>query len=320
MEDRSKGCFYGCIVGDALGAALEFQWRDEVPLVKDMIPSECHRTPAGAFTDDASMMMCLAASLVHTKGFQDPDITLQHYLEWFMNGYLSSTGECFDIGHTTRGALTDYMRSGTTMAQTFGKREAGNGSLMRIAPIPILFSEDYDTARCEGEDSSYTTHSNSVAVWCCGVFSHLCAMAIQGHSRSDLIRYIQSVKGPADHEEDVERIIKCEFLTKVRDDIVSSGYVVDTMEAALWAFFQTTTFEEGAILAVNLARDADTVGAVYGTLAGAFYGFSQIPDRWLSALLKPDMISGVWTDFWNLCSTKKSLKNLEDEPCCEKTS
>ncbi len=309
MEDRSKGCFYGCIVGDALGAALEFQWRDTVPLVKDMIPSECHGTPAGAFTDDSSMMMCLAASLVHTKGYQDPDIVLQHYLEWFRDGYLSSTDECFDIGHTTRHALTEYGSTGQLIADTFGVRSAGNGSLMRIAPIPILFSEDYDVARWEGEESSYTTHSNAVAVWCCGIFSHLCAMAIRGHSKQDLIRYLRSVKGPDGHEEDVERLLRCEFLTKHRDDIISSGYVVDTMEAALWAFFQTETFEDGTILAVNLARDADTVGAVYGTLAGAFYGFLQIPDRWLAALLKPDMISGVWNDFWTLCTTKRLLKD-----------
>jgi ADP-ribosyl-[dinitrogen reductase] hydrolase len=295
-EQRCKGCFYGLLVGDALGAPVEFQRRDTFPEVRDMLVCDTWGLPAGSFTDDGSMMLCLAASLVNTGGVQDAHNVLSHYAEWFTEGYMSVNGRCFDIGRTTKMSLTNFLYDGRLVAST-DEGTAGNGSLMRIAPIPIVWGADVEKAWKEGEASSKTTHASRTAVWCCGFFATLCGMAIRGMSKKQMLAWIQEVPaGP----ESVAHITRCEFLTKSRDAISSSGYVVDTLEAALWAFFRTETLEDALILAVNLARDADTVGAVTGCLVGAFYGYGAIPERWIGPLQAPNMVRGVWDDLWSV--------------------
>lgn len=301
---REKGVFYGCLVGDALGSPVEFKERGTFPEVCDMIPCLHFRNPAGAFTDDGSLMLCLAAALIHTEGRYDPHAVLSHYLEWYRNGYMSATGHCFDIGHTTQLALMNFEENETLEADTRGKYRAGNGSLMRIAPIPLLFGHDFVKAWNIGIEESKTTHSNETATWCCAVWSVLVSMALDGKSKAELATYLSNLTYVP---EDCIRFKTIDFLKKSRDEIQSSGYVVETMEAALWALFSTDTFEKGLIAAVNLGGDADTVGAVFGTLAGAVYGYEAIPSRWLDALQKKDMVENVWREFHSLCKKKKIL-------------
>jgi len=295
-ETRCKGCFYGLLVGDALGAPVEFQRRDSYPEVRDMLVCDTWGLPAGSFTDDGSMMLCLAASLVNTQGVQDPHNVLSHYAEWYTEGYMSVNGRCFDIGHTTKTSLRNFLYDGRLVADD-DEQTSGNGSLMRIAPIPIVWGGDSEQAWKEGEESSRSTHASTTAVWCCGFFATLCGMAIRGATKEGLLEWMRALpKGP----DSVQRIQDCSFLTASRDVISSSGYVVDTLEAALWSFFQTETLEDALILAVNLGRDTDTVGAVTGCLVGAFYGYDAIPDRWLAPLQAQSMVSGVWEDLWSL--------------------
>lgn len=298
IENRMKGCFYGCAVGDALGCPLENAWRDTVPLVTEMIPSTNYGgLVAGSWTDDTSMMLCLAASMVSRGGLVDAHSELSHYVEWFRNGYLSVNGKCFDIGRTTKYALLKFIHTGTPIDEAADELDQGNGSLMRIAPVPILHWNNPNKAFHFGCVSSGTTHNHMSCVNVCGIVSYVIASIIKGDTTTkqavleELERW-QYYSG----DERLRGILGGEFKEKTREQISSSGYVMDTLEAALWAFFSTDDFESGAVLAVNLGRDADTVGAVYATIAGAFYGFDAIPPRWLSALQGQCYLNGVWAD------------------------
>jgi ADP-ribosylglycohydrolase len=243
-------------------------------------------------------MLCLAASMAANQGVRNDHSELAHYLEWFNKGYLSVNGICFDIGRTVRHALWKYEDTGNPVADTTDEGDQGNGSLMRIAPVPIFCWNDPDKAFEYGSATSQTTHAHENCKNICGIFSYIAATAIQGatkeHMLEDLKKWPQ--KWPQISDPEVQSILAGDFLKKSRDEIKSSGYVVDTFEAALWAFFTTDTFEDGAILAVNLADDSDTVGAVYGTLAGAYYGFEAIPERWLKALQGRKYLDGVFND------------------------
>ena len=300
MDDRRKGCFYGCAVGDALGLPLEFEERNTHPLLTEMVPATQWKTlAAGSWSDDTSMMLCLSASLVATHGVQDNYNQLVHYKSWWEEGYLSVAGYCFDIGRTTTLALAGFEKHGRTVAKTTQEGHQGNGSLMRIAPIPILFhAHEATEIAAAAAQSSETTHAHPVCINACAIFAILCAHAINGKSKAELLEVLHSLQF-SPHPPlppSLVQIARCEFMHKSRNEIKSGGYVVDSLEAALWAFFKTSTFEEGAILAVNLAHDADTVGAIYGTLAGAAYGFSAIPSRWLTALQGRHMLDGVYAD------------------------
>lgn len=302
--DRCEGCFYGLVVGDAFGAPVEFKRRDTFPPVTEMLPCGTWGLPAGSFTDDSSMMLCLAAAIVHAGGVQDPRTVLHHYAEWFTRGYLSVNGKCFDIGHATRVALMDFLTDGRLEAAD-DEDMSGNGSLMRLAPVPILWGmESPHSLWAEGEASSVTTHGSAQCRWACGFYATLLGRILNGENDKTILK--QWILGLTDGTAPpaLHRIVRGDFLTKNRDEISSSGYVVDTLEAALWAFFTTNTFEEGLRLIVNLGRDADTTGAVFGMLGGAYYGFRAIPQRWIDALQKPDMLAGVFRDLWTLAEPR----------------
>lgn len=300
-NNRCKGAFYGNLIGDALGAPVEFQPRDSYPEVRTMQYCDTYDLPAGSFTDDGSLMLCLAASLVNAGG-QDANNQLEHYLAWYRDGYMSVNEECFDIGRTTQEALVEYANTGCLEAKTIDEFQAGNGSVMRLAPIPIFFhTKSIEEVWLEGMKSSRTTHTSPAAVWGCGLWAALTALVIRGATKWDLLKFLQAV--PYSSEPAIAHyplawkgVLDRDFMDMDRNDVRSGGYVVDSCEAALWSFFRTNTFEEGACLAVNLGKDTDTVGAIYGILAGAFYGFDGIPPDWIDTLQCPTMVEGVWAD------------------------
>jgi ADP-ribosyl-[dinitrogen reductase] hydrolase len=293
--DRARGAFYGCAVGDALGAPIESCPRDCGPVISDMIPADQWGLPAGSWTDDTSMMLCLAASLVATQGLPDGNSELVHYCHWYTKGYLSVSDECFDIGRTCKLALEHFMDTGETVAPTDTERYLANGSLMRTGPVGILAFGNVDVALEHGRACSATTHAHPLCMDACGVFSALVTRAIEGDSKADLLESLAFLSAQV-HDARLLRVLDGSFMRKTRDEIRSSGFVLDTLEAALWAFFTTASFSEGALLAVNLGGDADTVGAVYGTLAGAFYGNSGIPEHWIITLQGRKYLDGVWKD------------------------
>ena len=290
-RDRLLGSLLGLAVGDALGAAVEFQARDSFPPVTDMVGGGVFELAPGQWTDDTSMALCIAASLIKTEAY-DPRDQLARFVRWYRDGYLSSTGRCFDIGNQTLTALGEFEATGEPYREAVGGMSAGNGSLMRLAPVALAFCDDPDAAAQFSSDSSRTTHPAVECVEACGVYGRLIAAAVGGASRTEL--YVlaadlaEQVTSP-----DLATILRGSYRVKERDEISSSGYVLHSLEAALWAFATTDDFLEGALLAVNLGDDADTVGAIYGQLAGALYGRSGIPESWRDRLHDAGMIEDL---------------------------
>ncbi|MNO21563.1 ADP-ribosyl-[dinitrogen reductase] glycohydrolase [compost metagenome] len=289
--DKYKGCLAGLAAGDALGTTVEFSMPGSFPPVKDMVGGGVFQLLPGQWTDDTSMALCLAESLIEMKGF-DPVDQMTRYKKWMREGYLSSTGECFDIGNATREAILRHERTGEGYCGSESPSSAGNGSIMRLAPVPMFYAEEPLSAIRYAGESSKTTHATVECVDGCKLFAAYIVAALQGWSKERLLEpqaFDEWLK-PDGLAQNIEVIRNGSFRTNEPPYIKGSGYVVKSLEAALWAFSKSTTFEEGALLAVNLGDDADTTGAVYGQLAGAYYGYDAIPQLWLSKLAMRETI------------------------------
>ena len=287
-RDRFRGCLLGLAAGDALGTALEFERPGSFEPIDDMVGGGPFGLAAGQWTDDTSMALCLATSLIERGGFDAAD-QMRRYVRWWREGYLSSTtGPAFDIGVTVSGALSRFERTGEPYAGSTDPYSAGNGSLMRLAPVPMYFSGNAREAIARSADSSSTTHGADEAIDACRYFAGLLVGALNGVDRQTLLasRYCP-VEGLWDSDplaENIDAIARNSFKRREPPEIRGTGYVVASLEAALWAFHKSSCFRDGALLAVNLGDDADTTGAIYGQIAGAHYGAEAIPAEWRSKL------------------------------------
>ena len=293
-EMRYQGCLMGLAAGDAVGTTVEFMKPGSFPPVTDLVGGGPFRLNPGEWTDDTSMALCLADSLIACGGF-DPDDQMDRYLRWRDDGYLSSNGRCFDIGITVSDALNRYRDTGEPFAGSTDPYSAGNGSLMRLAPVPLFFASDPEYAIHMSGDSSRTTHGAATCVDACRYFGGLIVGAVQGESKEELLspRY-SPVAGLWERQSlcvEINEIAAGSFKSKEPPEIVGSGYVVQSLEAALWAFHRSSTFEEGCLLAVNLGDDADTTAAIYGQIAGVHYGFDGIPATWRERIAEGALIT-----------------------------
>ncbi len=294
VQMRYQGCLMGLAVGDALGTTVEFEAPGTFPLLTDIVGGGPFDLDKGQWTDDTSMALCLAESLVTCGTFNARD-QMVRYTRWWKEGYLSSNGECFDIGNTVSQALRQYARTGDPFSGATDSYSAGNGSLMRLAPVPLFYASDPESAISMSAESSRTTHGAVTCLDACRYFGGLIVGAVQGDSKEKLLakRYAP-VDGIWDRVPlcaEIDEIACGSFKRKEPPEIVGSGYVVQSLEAALWAFYKSSTFEEGCLLAVNIGNDADTTGAIYGQLAGAYYGVEGIRSDWRECLAYIDLIS-----------------------------
>jgi ADP-ribosyl-[dinitrogen reductase] hydrolase len=256
------------------------------------------RLQPGQWTDDTSMALCLATSLV-SQNVLDPVDQMNRYVDWYRNGYLSSTGRCFDIGGTVRQALEEYERTGNPFSGSTDPYSAGNGSIMRLAPIPLFYFPDLEKTIHFAGESSRTTHGALECVEACQLFAEMLFRALSGMSKEEIL-FHTTVKITAPK---IAEIARGAYRQKSIARIEGSGYVVKCLEAALWCFFQTDTFEAAILQAVNLGDDADTTAAVCGQMAGAFYGEAGIPAGWLEKLFMRDEIA-------ELSDALSSVKNV----------
>ncbi len=294
ITGRYRGCLLGLAVGDAVGTALEFSRPGSFRPITDMVGGGPFRLKPGQWTDDTSMALCLAESLVEKKEF-DPSDQMQRYVRWWKEGHLSCTGECFDIGNATCKALRNFVYTGEALSGSTDPNSAGNGSIMRLAPVPMFYAEDPLRAIEYAAESSKTTHGAATAVDACRYFAAIQVGALIGETKEALLAdHYSPVEGYwEDHPlvPEIREIASGSFRQKEPPEIQGSGYVVRSLEAALWAFNKSGNFREGCLMASNLGDDADTTAAVYGQLAGAFYGEAGIPRNWLDCLAMREMIT-----------------------------
>ena len=298
----------GLAAGDALGTTLEFKSPGHFEPVTDMVGGGPFHLEAGQWTDDTSMTLCLADSLIERRGFDARD-QMERYVRWYREGYLSSKDYCFDIGNTTRSALEAFERTGEPYSGPTDAKSAGNGSIMRLAPVPLFYAANPREAIERCADSSRTTHGAATAVDGCRYLGALIVGAVNGVSKEDLLseRYCPIPGYWQAHPlvDEIDEVAAGSFKRRQPPQIKGSGYVVKSLEAALWAFYNSNSFEEGCLKAVNLGDDADTTGAVYGQLAGAFYGESAIPERWRSRLARHDLIESYAEQLFALSRATK---------------
>ena len=294
MLDKSIGSMLGCAVGDALGVAVEFCSRDSYDFLEYYRKSVKFDLPLGAYTDDTSQMLCLAQSFLDKKT-DDPIDQLEKYLKWLNEGYMSATGKAFGCGIQTHRALSRLQSKREPVCNIKRKKGAGNGSLMRVAPVAVFYQNDLLLAINSAKTSSYTTHGLKICADACMLFVAMIVLIYQGFSKNEILskeiaNYLINLLPNYQYEEEITKVILGSYKEKSRDDISSSGYVVSSLEAALWAFYNSKDFKDGLLKAVNLGDDSDTVGAIYGTIAGAYYGVQNIEQRYINELINHEYI------------------------------
>ncbi len=295
--DRKRGTLIGLAVGDALGAAVEFKSPGTFKLVTEYRAGGPHRLGPGEWTDDTSMALALADSIGEVGW--DLDDQAQRYCDWWRDGKYSVNGSCFDIGITVSSALSRFAKSGDARSSgDTAERSSGNGSIMRLAPVPIRYAnlirdDVYELARLAVE-SSLPTHASPQCLSACRYFSVVLAGLINGCEREEVLspdwKPVVEVDVAEPFHPTIAEIVAGSYRERQPPQIQGSGYVVRSLEAALWAFNNAGDFEEAVLRAVNLGDDADTTGAVCGQLAGAYWGESQIPDPLRKGLARMDII------------------------------
>jgi ADP-ribosyl-[dinitrogen reductase] hydrolase len=296
IKDKFRGSFLGLAVGDALGTSVEFMSPGTFEPVAGMRGGGVFKLKPGQWTDDTSLALCLAESLVECKEFNAED-QMKRYLRWYDHGYMSSTGSCFDIGSTTAHALNKFRETGNPFSGSIDRFRAGNGSIMRLAPVPLLYSAYPEKVVFYSGESSRTTHGSELAVDACRYMGAIIVGLANGSAKEEILSSLYSpVKGLWEKEplcREISEVASGSFKKKNPPEIKGTGYVVESLEAALWAFYNSSSFEEGCLMAVNLGNDADTTGAVYGQIAGVYYGADAIPKKWLDVLAMRETIEDL---------------------------
>lgn len=284
IQSRYRGALLGLAAGDAVGTTVEFMPRGSFPLVTDMRGGGPFNLRAGAWTDDTSMALCMAHSLVAQGGFDARD-QMERYWRWYRDGYMSSTGRCFDIGNATGTALHRYQETGDPFAGSTDPKSSGNGGIMRLAPVVLFYHPDREAVLHYAGESSRTTHASPECIDAAHLLADVLSRALREASKTDVL----SRSGPEMFESaSIRSIARGDYQHKSEAQIRGTGYVVRSLEAALWCFCQTDSFEQAILKAANLGDDADTTAAICGQVAGAFYGEQGIPSNWLNVLVMRD--------------------------------
>ena len=311
LKNKIKSVVVGHAVGDALGVPVEFASREELEEnpVTDMEGFGTYPYPAGSWSDDTSMSLAALKSLA--KGKIDWDEIMQNFGKWYYGDEFTPTGELFDVGNTCATAIENYFvhKKSYLNCGLSNERSNGNGSLMRIHPF-ALYEYAKGTLNVDVIHTASTlTHAHQRSKIACGIYSFVLWELLKSPSKASVIRGLCNAKRYYWDFEEVKSYYKMLFrkigLTErhfenpntfepaKRDEIKSSGYVVDTIEAAIWCILNTKSYKECLLTAVNLGDDTDTVAAVAGGLAGALYGYDAIPKNWLNALIKREYIENM---------------------------
>ena len=312
LRKQIRDGILGLAVGDALGVPVEFRIRERLKQnpVTGMRAYGTHNQPAGSWSDDTTMALCTLESLA--KGV-DYDDMMDRFCRWVDEGYMTPHGKLFDIGRTTRHALWLYS-SGIPALQCGGTdvRDNGNGSLMRILPAVFYLRREYGAACMEKAEAfelihnlSRLTHAHPISQMACGLYCDMANGLMNGKNLAEAVNHAVLTKERwyGKQEEFSSWLAKFDFINAEmlaalpEEAIKSSGYVVDTLQAALWCLLTTHSYHECVLKAVNLGSDTDTVAAVAGGLAGILYGAESIPEDWMQVLAKKEQIIRLCENF-----------------------
>ena len=277
--DKSLGAIVGLAVGDQLGCLVEGKSPGSFDRIRDM--------PDGSFwTDDTAQALCLTDSLISIQGF-DLDDQLNRYADWLYEGYMSCKEWAYGCGPTARLAITGYRENGHPSPV---KDQETNGALMRLAPVPVFYSRDLKTGIVMSGESAKSTHDNVTCIDACRLYGSLIIKALNGEDKKSVLTHEPELWMDYPLDQSILSIATGSYLEKDPPAIKGTLDIVNSIEAALWSFDRTSSFGEGALKAVNLGDDADTTAAIYGQLAGAFYGYSGIPQDWKMSLVDRALI------------------------------
>ena len=283
VEDKCLGALIGLAVGDAIGTTVEFKPRDTFPKLTHMIGGGPFKLQPGEWTDDTAMALALADSLIN-QGKLDPSDLMQRFVAWWRHGEYSCTGSCFDIGITTSTALDKFEATGDPRSGSHDPYSAGNGALMRLAPVVLHWfgtgSEDPEELAELARQQGAVTHAAATSLEACAAFADILRVAVTAPNKEAVFKHAANLSFCPE----VNNILAGSWRGKHRRDIQSSGFVLHSLEAALWCFARTSNFRDAVLLAANLGDDADTTAAITGQLAGAYYGLEQIPSEWRKML------------------------------------
>lgn len=290
LNDKKIGTLVGLAVGDAMGAPYEFLGKG-YKVSAEYRRGGVHNVSIGEWTDDTSMALCLAKSLIETEIF-DPIDQMSKYLKWYRNGYMSTRDNCFDIGNTTRNAIRAFEHSKNMIPYTnTGTRDSnGNGTIMRLAPIVMKFAGDESLSLLASE-SSLTTHRGTEAHLCASLMAEIINNCYRYTDKYQILLDVKDNTGDKIAENLLKEMVEMKLDENyVISDTTPTGYCVDTLECALKGFIMYDNFIDGLLYCISLGDDTDTVGAVYGQIAGAYYGLSGIPGYYKNNLMKYDLI------------------------------
>lgn len=313
----SKSGIIGLVIGDAIGVPIEFYDRKKLQAnpVTEFLGHGSHNIPKGSWSDDSSMTLATMHSIIEKKCIDVNDIA-DKFVEWMENGKYTPTGKMFGIGRRTLKSLCTYesakIKNKNIIASQFGgtlESDNGNGSLMRILPIAYYCFSQLDYSEDDEYDEeifkivrevSSITHSHEVNVMACYIYVKFAIELFYSKNLNQAYDYIQNLNYKYFSEECIskyKRILKNNIRELHLDEISSSGYVVDTLEATIWTLLNTDSYEHAIIKAINLGQDTDTIGACVGGLAGIYYGLDNISNNWKSELIKYDYISNLCEKF-----------------------
>lgn len=319
MNEKMKAGIMGFAVGDALGVPVEFLNRDLLqrrPL-KEMIGYGSHRVPEGTWSDDTSLMIAAMDSIKENGDVNFDDI-MYKFTEWVNYAKYTATDELFDIGISTSKAISNFKRGEKpTNCGTKGINENGNGSLMRILPFVYYlkfsnFSEEEKTILIN--QASALTHAHEISQLGCKIYADYVTLLLDGVDKDKALDLLKEIDYNKYYSKDsikvYQRILKGDLKSLDIDQIRSSGYVVDSLEASLWCTVKNDTYEDAVVAAINLGEDTDTIGAITGSLNGIIYGKNNIPERWLNKLRKKDYLEELSNQFISTINYEKRSKGL----------
>jgi ADP-ribosyl-[dinitrogen reductase] hydrolase len=310
-----KDGIVGFAIGDAMGTPTEFYTRKELlknPIM-DMVPSIEKGTPMGAWSDDTAMTLAEMQAIID-KGIDYKEMA-DNFVSWMGTGDFSSTGKQFGIGNTTLSALWRYAHENVSVDDCGGKdiKDNGNGSLMRMLPLAYYFyykptpkDQMYEIIK----KTSSITHAHEISILGCYIYVIFVLELLKGNSKEEAYRHIKAHNYKRFNDETLayyKRILKDNLDKLTINDIKSTGYVVDTLEAVLWVFLKAKDYQECIIATTNIGGDTDTIGALVGGLAGIYYGYNTIPNKWLNGILRKDYIENLCLNFE--MSVKNGKKN-----------